>query len=69
MLIYWAALQFFGGLTSVLAEQRGGVAFWAHLGGFLAGIALVKLLERPDRLADHRSHHYHPRRVGWRGRD
>ena len=69
MLVYWAALQFFGGLTSMLAEQQGGVAFWAHVGGFLAGIALVKLLERPDRLADHRSHHYHPRRVGWHPRD
>lgn len=69
MLLYWAALQVFGGLTSVLTEQRGGVAFWAHLGGFLAGVALAKLFERPERLAEHRSHHYRPRRVGWHGRD
>lgn len=65
MLIYWALLQFFGGVTSVVAEQEGGVAFWAHLGGFLAGVALIKLFERPDRLADHRSHHWRPRREGW----
>lgn len=65
MLIYWAALQFFGGITSIVAEQTGGVAFWAHLGGFVAGVALVKLFEKPDRLADHRSRHWQPRRVGW----
>ena len=65
MLIYWAVLQFFGGLTSIAAEQTGGVAFWAHLGGFLAGVILIKLFERPDRLADHRSRHWRPRREGW----
>ena len=65
MLIYWAVLQFFGGVTSIVADQSGGVAFWAHLGGFLAGVVLVKLFEKPDRLADHRSQHWQPRRVGW----
>ena len=65
MLIYWAVLQFFGGVTSIVAEQAGGVAFWAHLGGFLAGVILVKLFEKPDRLADHRARHWQPRRVGW----
>lgn len=66
MLIYWAVLQFFGGVTSIVAEQTGGVAFWAHLGGFLAGVILIKLFERADRLAHHRSHHWRPRREGWR---
>jgi membrane associated rhomboid family serine protease len=65
MLIYWAFLQFAGGLTSVVSEQTGGVAFWAHLGGFVVGLVLIKLFERPDRLADHRSHHWRPKRVGW----
>jgi membrane associated rhomboid family serine protease len=65
MLIYWAALQFFGGITSIVGEQTGGVAFWAHLGGFVAGVVLVKLFQRSDRLADHRSHHWRPRREGW----
>jgi rhomboid family protein len=65
MLIYWAALQFFGGITSIVGEQTGGVAFWAHLGGFVAGVVLIKLFERSDRLADHRSHHWRPRREGW----
>ena len=67
MLIYWAALQFFGGLTSIVGEQGGGVAFWAHLGGFIAGLVLIKLFERPERLAEHRGHHWKPKRVGWRG--
>lgn len=66
MLIYWAVLQFFGGVTSIVAHETGGVAFWAHLGGFLAGAILVKLFESPDRLATHRSHHWRPRREGWR---
>ena len=66
MLIYWFALQFIGGVTSVAAEQSGGVAFWAHLGGFVAGVALVKWFERPERLAEHRTHHWRPRRIGWR---
>jgi membrane associated rhomboid family serine protease len=43
---YWFVIQFLSGTaTSVtVASQRGGVAFWAHVGGFLAGMILVKLL-------------------------
>ena len=66
MLIYWAALQVFGGITSITAAQAGGVAFWAHLGGFLAGVVLVKLFERPDRVAQHKARHWRPQREGWR---
>jgi membrane associated rhomboid family serine protease len=67
MLLYWAFLQFAGGLTSVVAEGQGGVAFWAHIGGFAAGVVLVKLFERRDRVASHESHHWRPRKVGWGG--
>ena len=63
MLIYWAFLQVAGGVTSLAAEQAGGVAFWAHVGGFVAGVVLIKMFERQDRLAAHRSHHWHPRRL------
>jgi membrane associated rhomboid family serine protease len=66
MLIYWAALQVFGGVTSITAAQTGGVAFWAHLGGFVAGVVLVKLFARPDRVAQHKTRHWRPQRVGWR---
>jgi membrane associated rhomboid family serine protease len=65
MLIYWAFLQFAGGLTSIASEETGGVAFWAHLGGFVAGVVLVKVFERRDRVMAHTSHHWRPR-PDWR---
>jgi rhomboid family protein len=63
MLIYWAFLQLAGGLTRIGAEQTGGVAFWAHLGGFLAGVILIKVFARPNRVVQHRTHHWRPQRV------
>jgi membrane associated rhomboid family serine protease len=66
MLVYWAVLQALGGLSGLLAEERGGVAFWAHLGGFLAGVVLVKLLARPENVQAHRASHWQPRRVAAR---
>ena len=41
----------------------GGVAFWAHIGGFLAGVVLIKIFERQDRLAAHRARRWQPRRL------
>jgi membrane associated rhomboid family serine protease len=65
MLIYWMAIQIFSGLASIGAEG-GGVAFWAHVGGFVAGVVLVKIFARDDRVASHRSHHWYPTtRTGW----
>jgi membrane associated rhomboid family serine protease len=40
MLGYWFLLQLLGGFGSLDAEG-GGVAFWAHVGGFAAGVALI----------------------------
>jgi membrane associated rhomboid family serine protease len=65
MLIYWAFLQVAGGLTSIVDDQSGGVAFWAHLGGFIAGVVLVKVFERRDRVAAHTRQHWSPGRSGW----
>lgn len=48
----WFVTQFFqgvGSLTPSMAEQMGGVAFWAHIGGFVAGLVLIKLLARSPR--------------------
>jgi membrane associated rhomboid family serine protease len=64
MLVYWAVLQLAGGFTTIGAEG-GGVAFWAHLGGFLAGLVVVKLFARSDRVRSHQSRHWRPQRVGW----
>jgi membrane associated rhomboid family serine protease len=41
MLAYWFLLQLLGGLPGV-RDVEGGVAFWAHVGGFLAGLLLVR---------------------------
>jgi len=66
MLIYWSVIQIFGGLQDSLAGgEGGGVAFWAHIGGFVAGVVLIKVFARPDAVAEHRSHHWEPRRQGW----
>jgi membrane associated rhomboid family serine protease len=64
MLIYWAVLQLAGGLVGLGAEG-GGVAFWAHVGGFLTGLVLVKVFARPDHLALHRVGTWRPS-GGWR---
>jgi len=66
MLLYWMAIQIFGGLASIGNDATGGVAFWAHVGGFAAGFALIKLFARPDFVQAHRQHHWHPRReINW----
>jgi rhomboid family protein len=62
MLLYWLLIQFVSGLAA-FGGDVGGVAFWAHIGGFLAGAVLVKLFARSDYLAAHRAHHWRPRRV------
>jgi membrane associated rhomboid family serine protease len=43
MLGYWALLQILSGLGSLSEIEKGGVAFFAHVGGFLTGLILVKL--------------------------
>jgi membrane associated rhomboid family serine protease len=52
MLGYWFLIQFLSGLPA-LASSTGGVAFWAHAGGFLCGIFLVGWFQRPEYLAAH----------------
>lgn len=65
-LIYWIVVQFLSGIGDTLARSGGevsggGVAFWAHVGGFVAGMVLIHFLVRPERLE--RKHHrerFHP---------
>ena len=46
MLGYWIVLQILSGLPSLAGANRGGgVAFFAHIGGFVAGLVFVKLFE------------------------
>ena len=64
LLGYWMLLQVVGGFGA-LGSAEGGVAFFAHVGGFIAGVVLIKLFARPEYVAEHRAHHWHPRRQGF----
>ncbi|HET7754803.1 MAG TPA: rhomboid family intramembrane serine protease [Anaeromyxobacteraceae bacterium] len=64
MLLFWIGLQALSGLASI-GDSGGGVAFWAHIGGFVAGAVLVKLFARADHVAAHRARRWQPRRARW----
>jgi membrane associated rhomboid family serine protease len=55
MLIYWFAIQVFGGFGSITQASTGGTAFLAHVGGFVMGAILINLMG--------------PRQKYWRRRD
>lgn len=63
MLGYWLFLQFLSGLLTLggRAGPTGGIAFWAHVGGFAAGAILAKLFSRTDYVQAHRVHQWQPR--------
>ena len=50
MLGYWAALQLIGGIGSLAQVESGGVAFFAHVGGFFTGLALIRVFASEDAL-------------------
>jgi membrane associated rhomboid family serine protease len=54
MLGYWILLQLLGAIPKV-GGATGGVAFWAHIGGFAAGIILIFIFRNPQRVASHRA--------------
>jgi len=49
----WIVLQFFYGAATLSMERAGrdvgGVAFWAHVGGFASGLVMVKLFGERQR--------------------
>jgi membrane associated rhomboid family serine protease len=47
---YWFVLQLLMGTVGALARLQGGTAFWAHVGGFVAGIVLIKLFAHREYL-------------------
>jgi membrane associated rhomboid family serine protease len=53
LLGYWFLLQVLAGIPALQAEGAG-VAFWAHVGGFVAGVVLIPLFRNPARVAAHR---------------
>ena len=44
---FWFVMQILSGGAS-LGSQGGGVAFFAHIGGFVAGMILIGFFKRPD---------------------
>ena len=49
LIVFWFLLQLLSGVASLGADASvtGGIAFWAHVGGFLAGVVLVWAFRRP----------------------
>jgi membrane associated rhomboid family serine protease len=50
MLGYWILLQAVSGLAGLSDIEKGGVAFFAHIGGFITGLVLIKLFASEDAL-------------------
>jgi membrane associated rhomboid family serine protease len=53
ILLWWFVIQVLSGSVSMAGA---GVAFWAHVGGFVAGLLLVKLFENRQLVAARRQH-------------
>ena len=66
MLVYWIALQLLGALPQVAGVQsNGGVAFWAHIGGFATGAVTIRLFADPAYLASRKQNPWVPQHVRW----
>lgn len=51
VLLWWFGVQVLSGLPQLMSLRRevsGGVAVWAHVGGFVAGVVLIRLFENRD---------------------
>jgi membrane associated rhomboid family serine protease len=63
MIGYWIVLQVISGVVSLgpdTAATEGGVAWWAHIGGFVAGLILVWPFRQRDRLEHQRASRSQP---------
>jgi rhomboid family protein len=51
LIVFWFITQFISGITSLGAptDTSGGVAVWAHIGGFIAGLILVEVMRPRSR--------------------
>jgi membrane associated rhomboid family serine protease len=55
---FWFVLQYLGGLQSMrMANMAGGVAWWAHVGGFVLGMLLLPIFQKPQE--KRREYHYY----------
>jgi membrane associated rhomboid family serine protease len=60
ILAYWFVIQIFSGVGSVAASNvsRGGVAWFAHVGGFVAGMALIYLMRPKPKFTNRSDLHW-----------
>jgi len=50
MLIYWFVIQLFSGVGSIgYTQASSGTAFFAHIGGFIAGMVLIRVMGTRER--------------------
>jgi membrane associated rhomboid family serine protease len=58
-IVGWFLLQLFSGVASLGgdAAASGGVAYWAHVGGFITGVLLIRPFTVPDRVRQLQSYH------------
>ncbi len=49
---FWFMMQLFSGLLTLRVEQ-GGIAFWAHVGGFAAGLILINVFSGNRRVVSY----------------
>lgn len=57
---FWFVLQLLDGivaLSSKVAAATGGVAYWAHVGGFITGAVLIWIFRHPQRTPDMQAYH------------
>jgi membrane associated rhomboid family serine protease len=52
----WFILQFFQGVLSLGGPDVGGVAFWAHIGGFASGVLMGLIFKKPEN--DYPAYHW-----------
>ena len=49
VLVYWFVIQFLEGIGDLGGSAQGGVAFWAHIGGFLIGLVIALMVKKSNR--------------------
>lgn len=59
---FWFLLQFLNGVVALSskAAASGGIAYWAHVGGFITGAALIWVFRHPQRVQGMRAYHAPP---------
>jgi membrane associated rhomboid family serine protease len=51
MLGYWILIQVLSGFAEIGLRAGGGIAWFAHIGGFIAGFFLIMVMKRPRKRA------------------